>query len=288
MVPFLPTPILLSLGPRPFSHVSRSSSASLSRPARPCACISAQYDGAPAPIPPGPSSCRSNVSPRSKSPHLQHAPMTAPTVILLPFRVVGISDRSTSAKTSSSRRASPSCLMRFTSALPRYVLGGLSDDDEPGTKSSSVDLSAPPGTKSKSSSERSPPKRIWSATEEDDDGGAPSTRFIGAASPFGPRKRCDCIFSSVCARSLRSSAQLRNFFFPRVAGADHVSTGRSHRRSRDGRRARYRARGAFAATGGGVGMAPLGRASTPSPSVATARVGGARHRRVAARAIDRS
>ena len=62
-----------------------------------------------------------------KSPHLQHAPMTAPMVMRWPFVVSGIGLASTSAKTLSSRRLSPNSLILATSALPRNLCCRLPD-----------------------------------------------------------------------------------------------------------------------------------------------------------------
>ena len=119
IVPFLPTPIFPLRGPRPFSHASSNSSASRKRPALPCACISAQYAGAPAPHPSGPSNWRSKRIPLSRSPHLQHAPITAPIVILRPFVVSGIGDCAINSSTSFSFLRSPKYLIRWVKALPR-------------------------------------------------------------------------------------------------------------------------------------------------------------------------
>ena len=71
--------ILLSAGPRPFSSPTPpTAGAPRRRPARPCAWMSAQYAGAPAPTPPGPSSCCRSFRPALQvAAHLQHAPIRA-------------------------------------------------------------------------------------------------------------------------------------------------------------------------------------------------------------------
>ena len=256
MVPLRPTPILPSRGPRPFSQASRSSSASRSRPARPCAWISAQYAGAPAPQPSGPSSWRSRRMPRSRSPHLQHAPMTAPTVMRRPLVVVGMGDAAANANTSSSRRRSPSCLIRCVNALPRYTRLSPRSSDRSRRPSPSPRFPPPPSPPLNPPNPPNPtPARSPSTAASSALAGDRALAFARMEDhpDFDSDEReARSSFVAVIVAANRSSSDRASRrsapranpkpVFASVSSSARSSIGRSQRRSRLVRRLRYRAR----------------------------------------------